>query len=292
MAALSSLTGSGFRDAIEQHGWVNVRGLFSRREIAEMREQAREVVRSGSKSDLLSQPGIGRIVYDPRILDVATEILGAKPVYFGDGGVMGGIIGGSMEWHKDNPDRNDERGPDWRSRYTLIRMGIYLQDHSRHSGGLGIRDRSHNTPDLRVGKPMAVQSEVGDLLVWYLRTTHAGFAARLRFARNTFFPIRVLKRLVGPQYRLPPIFEPLPDRSPDERLAIFYTYGQRDAHLDRYLQYLKSRSYAVEQWQATKYTPERLAEATASGRLDVMDLGPEVAGMTVGQDRGHVQLAY
>ena len=183
-------------------------------------------------------------------------------------------------------------GPDWRNPYTLIRMGVYLQDHARHSGGLGIRDRSHNVPDLGAGKPMAVDSEEGDLLVWYLRTTHAGFAARLRFPRQAFFPIRILKKLVGPDYRLPPIFEPLPHRSPADRLAIFFTYGRRDHHLDRYLAYLKTRPYALEMWQATKYSPTLVAEAMAGGQLDVMDVGPQVAGLAVGPDPGHVPLPY
>jgi hypothetical protein len=63
------------------------------------------------------------------------------------------------------------RTPDWHGRYTALRFGIYLQDHTTHTGGLNLRDRSHNTVSLTTGRTIYLQSAVGDVVVWRLRTT-------------------------------------------------------------------------------------------------------------------------
>ena len=88
-----------------------------------------------------------------------------------------------------------------------------------------LRDGSHKRTSLKDGKPLAVPSEVGDLVGWSLRTTHAGFAARLRVVPRLYFPVNILARIVDSNYHLPPVFRPLPVRSASERLAMFITYG-------------------------------------------------------------------
>jgi hypothetical protein len=77
---------------------------------------------------------------------------------------------GQHGYRKDNADR---KAPNARLARALHRpgFGIYLQDHTTHTGGLNLRDRSHNTVSLTTGRTIYLQSAVGDVVVWRLRTT-------------------------------------------------------------------------------------------------------------------------
>lgn len=131
-------------------------------------------------------------------------------------------------FHKDSVDRKNAKGNDWQDDYSLIRVGIYLQDHSCHSDGLVIRNQSHKTMDLRTGKKINVPSQKGDVIIWYLTTTHSGNAKRLRFSD---YPVLMGgstggNRLCQKAYdQLPAIFlQP----SEKDRVAVFATFGKHD----------------------------------------------------------------
>ncbi len=282
------------RTEFESHGWVREEGIFSRRELDSWRDKIKKSQAEKLTGDLLSNPYLHPIIYDERILATVTRILGGTPVYFGDSVANAGLEPGGLQFHKDCADRLDENGPDWTlGNYSLVRVGIYLQDHTNYSGGLALRDGSHNIPNLSGGRPIAVESIPGDLICWSLRTTHSGFAARLRLFPRFFFPIRVLSKLVDTTYRLPLIFRPLPVASPSDRMAVFITYGRRDKHLERYLLYLKTRKYAVDRWKRSQLDPAIVRSATARGTLEVIDLSAEAANIDLGPtDRGHMPLPY
>ncbi|MFW6597130.1 hypothetical protein ACQBAU_05620 [Propionibacteriaceae bacterium Y2011] len=61
----------------------------------------------------------------------------------------------------------------------------------------------------------------------------------------------------------------------DERMAVFVHFGANDKHADRYLDYLKTRTYIVNGWRKHPFTPEVLAELAAGG-LTVRDMPSEV----------------
>jgi Phytanoyl-CoA dioxygenase (PhyH) len=135
-------------DRFVQDGFVVVRNVFSQAEIASLREKAYKQVDADAKEglldkrisnsickiplgDLLSKSNLRHILLDERILDVARTLLPQCPlVYFGDNTYQIGNAGSGF--HRDNVNRETE-GPDWLSSYTLLRMGIYLQEHSKHS---------------------------------------------------------------------------------------------------------------------------------------------------------------
>ena len=258
-------------DRFWRDGYLLIKNVFSAEEIKELRRDALRVLAeqeaaglvepTGSvtiaQGDLLSQEALRRLVVDGRMLRVVRSLLGEEPVYFGDSNFQVGR--GGRGWHKDNrlPDRFEHSAADWRGRYTLLRFGVYMQDHSHHSGGLGIRVGSHHpsplvkalekVPPARLrvlastsyGKPICVASEVGDLVVWNLRTTHSGNVVRLR-------PL--------PQRKLPTWLENLAPSGlclpeDERRVAMFLTYGIDDDHLRRYIEYLKSRGYVDGAWR-------------------------------------------
>lgn len=241
--------GDAARAFFDQHGWVVFRQVFSAAEIRDLRERVSHPSQRAHAGDILSSPLLAgkSFILDPRIVGIVRQLLSADPCYFGDSTVSVDVR--TMGFHKDNPDRDVPAAPDWQGDYTQLRMGLYLQDHAKHSGGLAIRDRSHLTADRTRGCPLAVSTAVGDLVVWSLRTTHSGNAMRLRFAPHAFVPVTAARWL---ERRAPAVvrkvMRPL---GVDERMALFASFGINDRHLQRYLQYLSSRQYAVQSWQAS-----------------------------------------
>ena len=282
-------------DKFWKDGYLLIKNVFSAEEIATIRQSAetfhqqRDKTRSGG--DILSNkdPVIYRLIFDDRILHAARAILGGELVYFGDSTISYGSH--HRGWHKDNriPDRFKHTLADWNGKYTLIRFGIYLQDHISHSGGLGIRVGSHEPSGMvkrldklkvkglsdiknqrlrtrlsikasnAYGKAIIVDSEPGDLLVWNQRTTHSGNAVRFKGVSKVKFPAWVENK--APQN------VQLPYES--NRIALFMTYGLDDAHLRNAIEFLKKRKYMVDSWKVSNVSEDTLNEIDAE-KLKVM----------------------
>jgi hypothetical protein len=283
----------------QDQGYLHIRNVFGDAEVEEFRRRVFEV--PPWQGDLLSHPHLRNALLNDRVLSVGAQILGDTPVYFGDSGFTVGQQ--SYGFHKDNADRLDGSAPDWQGTYSLIRFGLYLQDHSWHSGGLRIRPGSHHAVSCPTCRPMSVRTRLGDLVVWNLRTDHAGNATLLRF-----FPwFYVERRYTGnwvPRY-LVPIDRPLAIKIPrllvapdgPERAALFFTMGRGDAHLKRYVTYLKTRAYAIDLWKNSEYAPD-VWDAVRGKNIKVIDEGEEVrqrlaAGETsIGVNQGYVPIPY
>ncbi len=260
---------AGFR----RDGYAVVRSVFSADEVLKLREAvqnlaAQDVQDAGDGGQFLPYelsvyPELSELLLDDRLLDVAHRLLGDTPVYFRDSAVnIGGTVRG---WHKDNrvDDRYNPSAPDWQGTYPIIRMGIYLQDHKTHSGGLALRVGSHSNPkSLRVsaaqafwglvsrfrkgsyvralaggmltaGKPIHAPSKAGDVIVWNLRTTHTAHTLRLKALPTLKLPPAIENRI--------PESLALPEEK--ERIAVFATYGAPSPHLTRMLDHLQTRDY-------------------------------------------------
>ena len=265
-------------DSFREKGYALIRGVFGRDEIEQLRKNA--LASAGHKGDLLSNPRLRSIVMDDRVLSIASRILGGTPVYFSDSTCMLGDK--SHGYHKDNADREDIKAPDWQSDYTIIRFGLYLQDHSRHSGGLNLREKSHKVPNIHEGKNIYVRTRPGDLVVWSLRTSHSGSGRLLRLFPNVFLDPSRADRLPGF------LFAP----AEGERAALFWAYGLDDAHLNRYIAFLKTRKYMVENWRHSRYDDETLAAAVGK-HLQIRDMRAEIEGESgLGANEGYVPLPY
>lgn len=248
----------------DRHGWVIFGNVFEETEIRRFRHEVESSLASPHAGDLLSNPHLGgaRFVLDERILRAAGGILRGALCYFGDSSLSVDI--GAMGFHKDNPDREDPEAPDWQSPYNVIRVGLYLQDHAWHSGGLAVRDRSHLAIDTRKGRPIALPTNAGDVVIWSLRTTHSGYATRPRVFPNIFIPMAVVKRAgLSDRSRTPTLSKFVRPPEFDKRMALFTTYGIDDGHLRRFVEYLQTRRYAVRNWQATTYDEQTMADARA-----------------------------
>lgn len=268
-------------DEYWNRGFTIVRGAYTADEIADFRERSLGAVGKHG-GDLLSHPTLRSVITDGRMLDVAKQILGRDDIaYYGDSLVA--IREGTPGFHKDNADKFDGKAPDWQSRYTQIRFGIYLQDHYSHSGGLNVREGSHNKVNTTEGKVRQLRTKVGDLGVWNMRVSHSAAGSILRWPFNFVQPhFNDVKKY--PKWLIAP--------KDGQRIALFAALGADDEHLARYVDYLKTRAYMIQIWKRSKYSDEVLAEAEALG-LRIRNAPAEAEGdESVGQNVDYKPIPY
>ncbi|MDQ3046718.1 MAG: hypothetical protein M3R27_04150, partial [Bacteroidota bacterium] len=215
-----------------------------------------------AKGDLLSKEKLRHVLLDDRILKIARTILGNDElVYFGDSSYQIGT--GLRGFHRDCIDRTDLNGPDWQGEYTLIRVGVYLQDHKNYSGGLKIKVGSHKNES---GPPVFVDSEIGDVALWSLKTIHSGNAVRLKLFPNYSINTSGKENLV-PEF--------LKKDQQQERISLFMTFALRSSHLDRYInEYTLKRKETQEHARLSKFDLKVLELANAKG-LEILKPIPE-----------------
>jgi hypothetical protein len=272
--------------ALRERGYTVVRGLLDAEEVRRLRETGRETVAAaerdgrlasetgregtirGYAGDLLSIPSLRHVLLDARLLAVVGELLEGEPVYFGDSSFRIGKYG-MRGWHRDSVNRRRWRsGPDWRDPYPLLRCGLYLQDQSRHSGGLALRPGSNRLGLVRPTLAKLVDARPGDLIAWQLRTVHSAEAVRLRGLPRLPLHPRV-------QTWLP---QSLRVGEGDERMVLFMTFARAGDQLDYYIDYLKSRDYMRQAWSVSRFGPEVWAQAQSAG-LRVLRPVPEYGSM-------------
>jgi hypothetical protein len=181
------------------------------------------------KGDLLSKKHLKKVLLDDRVVNIAKGLLGPDVVYFGDSNFQLGV--GHRGYHRDNVDRDFNSGPDWEGEYPIIRFGLYMQDHTKYSGGLKVQRGTHKKP---TGESIILDINIGDLVVWNLKTRHSGNAIRLKLLSN--LPIDYLEK------RVPDFLKK--DES-KERVACFFTFGLKGKHLDRYVSEYLSKAKAA-----------------------------------------------
>ena len=287
-----------FRD-----GWTILKNIFSIREVEEIRKKAksRESIES-INSDILTNPALGNIVYDDRIISSVEYLLDGPLTYFGDGRLLietvNGRKGGSF--HRDNPDRFEPNGPDWKSNYDVVRIGIYLEDHKFNSEGLGLFSGSNRNPTFlpkRLILPDNAPMTIGDILVWTLTTMHVGYQKKIKFLSSNKSIARGSIAIFGRKYffnnlihKYLPSFMTLPKGK--ERMIIHAVYGRTEsAHTKRYIEYCKRRLYAVNRWDKTTYSEELKQEISESGIL-FLDMTEYCSDELVKNAGTHFQLPY
>jgi hypothetical protein len=271
------------KQRFEKDGYLVVKSVFTAEEIKQLREEAYKQYEIDkqkkldfqipnlptkakySKGDLLSKELLRHVLLDDRILSIARKILGNNDlIYFGDSSYQIGT--GLRGFHRDNIDRTDLNGPDWQGEYTLIRLGIYLQDHKNYSGGLKIKLSSHIN---ETGKPIFVDSEVGDVAIWSLKTIHSGNAVRLKLFPNYSINTSGKENLV-------PSF--LKKNEQQERISLFMTFALKSKHLDRYInEYTLKRKDTLEHIRSSKFDESIIDIAEQKG-VEILKPIPEYGG--------------
>lgn len=240
-------------DSYKYDGYLILRDVFSLAEIEEFRQKSKSW--QGKPGDLLMKRDLAPLVWDNRIVEIACKLLGAQPVYFGFSSMNYGVTEQGGKWHRDNAERFDLTHADWQSPYTIIRFGIYMQDHTKYSGGLMLRPTSHRPECVNTNKIAWADTRPGDVAVWNMRMLHAGGATLLKDFKNTAVVPDLAEKLSKSD---------LVEIDMGERLAAFISYGIRDIHLDNYIKWLKTRDFMINLWAkstVTDFARQQLAKA-------------------------------
>lgn len=258
-----------------REGYVVIPQVFTIDEVERLREACKEDSGLGS---VLGRPTFTEALLDPRLVTPLKQLVGNEIAHFGDAVArFDDQVTDSFSRHFHNDSRNDDF--DFSKEYPVVRIGIYLQDHASHSGGLKLRPGSHKKlcPErlgwrtifrralrkfnirmlmnlLFVGRSLNVPSRVGDVVVWNLRTHHSGYAVRLKQAPNVS---------IHPKWenRIPENHHILSDR---KRAVIFSTYGATSDYYEKFIKDRVGRENMTDFWKNSDFdTPKvhQLAEA-------------------------------
>ena len=183
-----------------------------------------------TKGDILTKP-LSALLLNNKIVNIAKEILGTTPSYFGEGNYQVGV--GDRGFHRDmvheikdgKSTRIFGHGPDWHDDYNLIRVGVYLQDHDKCSGGVKFEKGSNKLP-YNKGERVLADTKAGDVVVWDLRTFHSGNSVRLKLFPNCPLGYRIENFI--------PEFLTIPETK--ERNSAFMVFGENNNHLKRHIE--------------------------------------------------------
>lgn len=247
-------------EQFKKDGFIILRNIFSEDQIKKFRSFIKDKVEAdfGKKQtnwkeleqknlkDVLSYSEINEAILNKDLIDSIRHLLNGDPVYWGYS---------SFRWNEKayrsfhNDAKNDNQCP-FSSNYPLLRIGIYLQDHSKFSNGLKVWKGSCHT--LGYGRTLLkkiffnkgslkyllpqqlyssinVDTRVGDVVVWNLRTCHSGGALRIKpFPNISFHPI--IENFI--EKKFPKLLIP----EEKNRGVIFATFGKESEELDNFIE--------------------------------------------------------
>ena len=260
------------RAVCEEYGFCLVKNVLKPEDLEKLLAGMKaETAAAGDQplADLLALPALRHIYFDPRLLKIATALLGPKLIYDGEGNVnfeesIGAYtLNPYAELHCDARGMPEDIKAHWRSPsdaiYRAYRFGIYFNDYTTASGALKVIVGSHR------GDPAAyndkrllsagvahrvvgtqqlaypattfplhnVPCQPGDVVIWNLRTFHSAGAKLFVGDPSLAVHPQVEEKMAQ---QAPDLFAP----PPGPRNALFFDYAAPAEDIDLYIK-LRSR---------------------------------------------------
>ena len=242
-----------------QKGFILIKSLYDKDRIRELRNTC--IKNSNNDNEVLSFDFTKELLLNPKLILTIKEILKSDQIlYYSDSN----IVNHEFPFKATNGFHNDARFEDdsipFKEEYPLIRVGIYFEDYKKFSGGLKIKEKSHNYfsfnlrnkwentvrlikillgksrydySTLRLGKKINLDLEEGDVVIWNLRTHHCGTSRRLKIFNNICLQPNLEKII-------PKIFF-LPTQYDKNRCSIFSTFAKNDLKNKNISNYIKNK---------------------------------------------------
>ena len=284
------------KEDFEKNGFTIIKNVFSKEEVNKFRnfiqKKSLEILGDDNlnykdltitnQKDVLSYPEINSAILNERLINSLKVLLDGLPAYWGYS---------TFRWNEKayrsfhNDVKNDKNCP-FSTKYPLLRIGIYLQDHSRFSNGLKVWKGSCHT--LRYGRTMLkkilfkkgsykylipqqlfksinVETEAGDVVVWNLRTCHSGAALRIKpFPKISFHPI--IENFI--EKRFPKLCLP----AEKERAVIFATFGKESEELNNFIEDNKKHSELKNTFKNSNFLDQNIISTAKKFGLKILDI--------------------
>ena len=220
-------------------------------------------------------PELRWLVAHPAIVGAVSEAAGSPVQFTFEADIHKNFIVG--KWHKDTGEQVMPRGyfdlddPFDRDDCRVVKVGIYLQDHTK-GGGLTVRPGSHRTSALDAGHETPVLTEAGDLVLFDVRISHRGVRPNL-LDKAVYLATRILPaaRRASAVDAVRERLMALRHQSP--RVAVYLAYGIPNPQTTTFA----SRNHRRQQTQTGGDDPaheQELAAELAEHGLPTVDLIP------------------
>ena len=197
-----------------KNGYTVIRNVYTKDQIIRFRnfikKKGEEITGSEQKDwrtlkgeglkDVLSYKELRDSILNETLLKTIKHIFDDENIYYW--GYSRFRFNEKTHRNTHNDAKNDNQNP-FKTKYPILRIGIYLQDHKNYSDGLKIFKKSCHSfklgrtllrkiikeNELRYLLPQRfssenIDSQPGDIILWNLRTCHSANALRIRFMKN------------------------------------------------------------------------------------------------------------
>lgn len=262
-------------EEFRKNGIIILRNLYSQAEIEGFRKAAFDLLERSRKTgmsyslpaapnleffkgDCLSKPEFKDIILDERVISAIQQLVGKKHLFYFGNSIFHIHSDGFRGYHRDNVDRTVD-GPDWHGNYTMIRCGLYLQNHDKYSGGLEVIPGSHKSLEPTNNPPEFVKSRAGDLVIWDMRILHSGNTQMPRFFYDHPLPIGSKREMQLRRFGLM-------RKEEKDRLAMFFAYGGDREQVMRFHEFTNAyKDDFIEGWTLSPINKKIVEEAKQKG---------------------------
>lgn len=267
------------RERMDTDGYLVVPNVLSREEIVRLGKQIEShLTESWIECDCgkvqphaaVTSPSIAWLFSHPGIVAALRGAMGTEDVVFtGDCNLHRNKLG---NWHKDMGRvyggyfRQDVfSAGDCR----VLKVGLYLQDNDHPRTCFRVRRGSHREGSMDKGELVTVPTRAGDAVLFDVRLTHSGMLPD---------PVeeviwRVSRRLSSPnaEARLGRYAKEFWWRlaRKKDRLAIFFTYGARNAHTDEFTRNVRGALQLMRLPDAQKRLDAKLVDSLRQSGIGI-----------------------
>ena len=190
------------KEQIQLEGYFIIKNLFSPEEITSFRDEiveyqtkfeSRLLKNAGGVSipDFVEIPGLVKtaaIRHHPKLAPLLEKVFSGKDYRFCRHNDIG--INRLVGWHKDklNGDYAKYQSHNiWESfeeeSHEIVKVLVYLQDHSNNEDGLKVVPGSHLEPEIEEKGAILLRPTLGDAIVFDQRITHRGMERQVNDKR-------------------------------------------------------------------------------------------------------------
>tara|TARA_B100000575_G_scaffold293142_1_gene303614 strand:- start:1402 stop:2289 length:888 start_codon:yes stop_codon:yes gene_type:complete len=283
------------KESFWKNGYAVIRNVYTDEQILRFRnfikDKGEEITGTEKKDwrtlkgeglkDVLSYEELRDAILNKKLLQTIKHIYDDEDIYYW--GYSRFRYNEKTYRNTHNDAKNDNNNP-FKTKYPILRVGIYLQDHKNYSDGLKIFKKSCHT--LKLGRTLLktiikqrelryllpqrfssvnIDSQAGDVILWNLRTCHSANAVRMRFIKNISVrpTIENFLEKYFPKLLLP---------RENDRAVIFSDFGKMSETLVDYLKHNLKQPGVYNPIKNSNFLVEEIISRSKELGLNILDI--------------------